>query len=159
MLEAAWVVLVDDKDTRGDVRDDALTLMGSSQWVATDEDAALIKQTFLTEVELTPDCRRNPISGGGGVQNTGADGADDATSPVTYEVVSVIFHEECDGAAEIVAGGTSGPRRGASRSRWSAERLERGPLPDLTFGEIRPFEGPLSGSERHHLRSRPCSPS
>lgn len=113
VLEAAWVVAIDEGGSPGDTTDDTLTLQGAAQWVAAGDEEASVKQTVLADVTLTPDCRKNPTSGGGGVQNTGADGAEDSTGPVTYDLITVVFHEECDGQAEILAAGTGGATGGS----------------------------------------------
>lgn len=113
LIEAAWVVYVDEAGTPGEPADDTLQLQGASQWVQAHEDTASAKQTVLTDVTFTPDCRRNPTGGGGGIANSGAENATESGSPVTYDLVTVLFHEACDGQAEILAAGTGGSQGGS----------------------------------------------
>ncbi len=59
----AYLITVDQNTTPGNVQDDDYTITGGGQLIEVDNHDAEIIQQGLLELEVTPSCRRNPVSG------------------------------------------------------------------------------------------------
>lgn len=84
-------------ETPADPSDDVYTISGGVQDVDAGTGGVEILQAAITGAEVTPACRRNPTAGGAVVERVGAG------SSVVLSMLSLSFHAECDGRADITS--------------------------------------------------------
>lgn len=104
--QKGWLVTVHLGGTPADPTDDRLDLSGAGQAAAAsgDDDAA-VRQMALALTTTDPACRLNPAAGSATVSDVGnANG----------EETSLLFHEECDGAADVVVSSADPTKIGSS---------------------------------------------
>lgn len=106
--QQGWLVTVHLGGTPADPSDDALDLSGAGQSAAASsgsEDSAAVRQLAIALTVTDPSCRRNPVSGSATVSDVG-----DANG----EETSLLFHEECDGEADVVVSSADPTKIGSS---------------------------------------------
>ena len=87
---AAWDVVIDHNDTRGNTHDDLYTINGSGLEVHNLD----MRSTALVDVVVDGSCDQNPISGTGTLE--------EIAGPRSREL-TVEFRDVCDGRAEVTA--------------------------------------------------------
>ncbi len=93
----AWFIGIDQKNTLSDFRDDSYSITGGGQIIeVTGASGGIIQQAML-QVELKPDCPRNPVYGYALIKNTSAD---ERKFPELGTAI-FSFHGPCDGKADI----------------------------------------------------------
>ncbi len=108
--QQGWLVTVHLGGTPADPTDDALELSGAGQTAAASDggdDSAAVRQLVLALTVTDPSCRANPVSGNATVSDVGDAGG---------EQTSLLFHEECDGKADVLASSADPTKIGSAIS-------------------------------------------
>lgn len=106
--QQGWLVTAHLGGTPGDPTDDILELSGAGQSAAArsgSEDSAAVRQLAIALTRTDPTCRQNPVSGSATVSDVG-----DASG----EETSLLFHEECDGEADVLVSSADPTKIGSS---------------------------------------------
>lgn len=92
--QQGWVVTVHLGGTPADPTDDVLDITGGGQTAGAEGDDGAVQQLALTLTVTEPSCRSNPVEGNVTVNDVGSD---DGAG------LSLLFHSECDGKADVLA--------------------------------------------------------
>lgn len=109
--QQGWVVTVHLGDTPADPADDALEVSGAGQTAAAgagnDDASAAVRQLALALTKTDPGCRLNPVEGNATVSDAGEESG---------AQTSLLFHADCDGAADVLVASADPTKIGSSIS-------------------------------------------
>lgn len=102
----AWVITTDTGGTLDDLTDDSYTIAGGAQFIGASSSPAgtsgSVLQLALVQTRLTAaGCALNPTEGLAVIQEIGGSSGG-LSEIVTLAVATILFHPECDGAADVV---------------------------------------------------------
>jgi hypothetical protein len=97
LSQHVWTATADTEGTLEDTTDDTYTISGGIQDAEAGTEGAFASQAAIGAAVITPECRRNPTAGSAHSQRVGAG------SSVVLSMLSIGFHPECDGRADITS--------------------------------------------------------